>query len=302
MVHASILRDDVSRVTGERLQGIIPCYGNISCFIFHLRHHYSYVPPQQVLTPPPLTLMNVSVVAGHFSWDVWRDLPSCPPQICQPSCLVIGRSPIDRIISYYYQRIALETSSPFYQKSLNEIDLQTWQQLLIEHRFARYLEDDSTAPGNVSIVIVDEGMSDAVCRTLLNTRTTTGLVNPTVALSLPPRFTAADIQEAKRRLRHCVVGLTERWSETIEILEYWFPWMGKIEKTARFNVNSDPQGVSQFQSKERKRMKETSKTLRSDLAAAILEVNPCDQAIYDEMQPIFTEELMLLSRMEKKEK
>ena len=34
-----------------------------------------------------------------------------------------------------------------------------------------------------------------------------------------------DRGEMLRRLGQCVVGLTSRWTETVGVLNYWYPWL-----------------------------------------------------------------------------
>ena len=49
---------------------------------------------------------NLSVVAGHFAWGVWTELPYWigENQTRPPPCFIMGRHPVERVISYYYQR------------------------------------------------------------------------------------------------------------------------------------------------------------------------------------------------------
>ena len=58
------------------------------------------------------------MVGGHFSWGIWDELPqyvaasaaaaaaagSGARARAAPPCLVVGRYPVDRVVSYYYHR------------------------------------------------------------------------------------------------------------------------------------------------------------------------------------------------------
>jgi len=69
----------------------IPCYGNISCAVFDVHDDDN-------------DDNGIAVLAGHFPWDIWNKLPTYKNTNTNPPCFVMGRNPVDRAISYYYQR------------------------------------------------------------------------------------------------------------------------------------------------------------------------------------------------------
>jgi hypothetical protein len=51
---------------------------------------------------------GIAVLAGHFPWNIWNKLSNYnntnTDTNTNPPCFVMGRNPVDRAISYYYQR------------------------------------------------------------------------------------------------------------------------------------------------------------------------------------------------------
>ena len=123
-------------------------------------------------------LNNISIVAGHFFWEVWKTLPKCrnytwehdskstDAMKCRPSCFIMGRHPIDRAISYYYQRCYQLESCIGYQRRINDLSVEEMTTIALYERQADY----DPYRGNKSIIILDEGMEDAACRTILNAK------------------------------------------------------------------------------------------------------------------------------------
>jgi hypothetical protein len=58
---------------------------------------------------------SLAVVAGHFPWGVRHELPAAQGRA---QCFTILRDPVERIISFYYERV-----QPFTGKGLGEIDI-----------------------------------------------------------------------------------------------------------------------------------------------------------------------------------
>jgi hypothetical protein len=84
----------------------------------------------------------------------------------RPSCFVIGRHPVDRIISYYYQRVYGSYSSAFRYVPLSHLTIEEVESILI----TRHQEINKDHVN----VIVDEGIRNATCRALANKKLTTG--------------------------------------------------------------------------------------------------------------------------------
>jgi hypothetical protein len=303
------------------LSYFVPCYGRVSCLTFDYDSSSS---SSSSSSSDPV------VLAGHFSYGVWEKLSSCQKskKNCRPSCLVIGRNPIDRVVSYYYQRLFLEGNSPFHQRRLNDLDSTEWEQLLVSHRFARFQEEqekDEKNPNiNPRIVMVDEGMSNAFCRTILNRRTTSGLRGTAEEVSsqlseLPAElsFTDEDFQVGIGNMGSCVVGVLERWEETTSVLETWFPWMNQRDDHNNHNNDLISEKKEKEKEKEKDRggasLKKDKKTglnrasdqlpkeKKTDLRPEILEVierhNQCDLLFYRELVARFDRQLAAMEEM-----
>lgn len=238
------------------LQYFVPCYGTTPCFTFGVNEGDN------------APVQNTSVVAGHFEWKIWEKLEQCHNSSCQQSCLIIARSPIDRILSYYHQRFFKEENSGFYGIPFNEINVRDWRRVIVEHRFARWKDDNKT------VIVVDEGMSDSMCRTLLGRRTSTGIENPH-NLALPTQLTEVDALQAIENTKKCVIGMTDRWSETLTLISSWFPW---IHISEEIRLNTAERGYRDDE-------------IRQDLLDVILEHNRCDLHLYSEMKQIFENQL-----------
>ena len=259
------------------LRAFVPCYNNVSCLTFDL--------------PAPLSARSLpdqaqlSILAGHFPFGVWDKLPACSgaESGCRPSCLVIGRDPVDRVVSYYYQRLFLEDNSRFFRKRLNEVSAEDWEELLLFHRFARFKEE-----GDGSFIVVDEGLKNAFCRSLLNRRTTTGLEG-VLSLESPPELDEEDVQQAVANMRRCVVGVLERWDESTAVIRRWFPWIPLTDEA------STDRRLNQGDKKVRERREE----LRPELLELILRHNDCDLRVYRELRRVFEEQLEALASLDR---
>lgn len=225
-----------------------------------------------------MDLSKVSVIAGHFFWDVWKPLPAYQkpmknqnPSNFRPSCFVMARHPVQRIISFYDQRFFREVKSPLFQKDLNNFSPEQWEELLIYQRFARLKED------NVTVIIVDEGMSDAACRTMANIKTTAGLENP-VEISVPPELTYKETQRALENSKQCVIGILERWDDTIRVINHWFPWISFDNK---FDLQLNRGSAS-------------NRYIRPDLYEVTVRNNLCDMELYNQMLQQFEEQVKII--------
>lgn len=239
---------------------LIPCHGGIHCVAVDVKD----------INTTNVDLENASVIAGHFSWGVWNQLPSYRPTNpdSPPPCLVMGRHPVDRAISYYYQRCYGSSSCIGYNRRINDITPEELRTIALLEREGKLKEDNST------LIILDEGMSDAACRALLNQKATTGLIIGQDRIVVPSMLPVDAAEAAKARLRKCVVGIVERMDETKRVIAEWFPWVKNIER--------EKKKLMQIYSN-----KETSSDLRDDLRAVLLEVNICDVQLYEEMLRLF---------------
>jgi hypothetical protein len=250
-------------------------------------------------------LKNVSIVAGHFFWDVWQHLPSAlslkslkgvdsaessnhvidadlkderggevTDIKAVPPCIIIGRHPIGRAISYYYQRCYRSENCVGYQRNLNDLSVAELSS------FIKYKRQGGFRSDNITTVVLDEGLEDAACRALANEKSTTGLTVGVDALHFPPPLSQEAITRALDNSEKCVVGILERWEETKEVLKFWFPWLDFAQES------------------DRRRMfftirKETIMDIKPELAAEILRINSCDMLLYDKMVRLFESELSI---------
>jgi hypothetical protein len=221
-----------------------------------------------------MNLMNVSVIAGHFFWGVWEPLPAYQSsgESFRPSCFVMTRHPVQRIMSFYNQRFYREVNSHLYGRDINSFTSSQWEELLIYQRFAR-LKDD-----NVTVIIVDEGMSDAACRTMASIKTTTGLENPT-SVSVPPELTTVEVNRALSNSKQCVVGVLEQWEDTIRMINHWFPW---IDFENKFDLHLN-QGSPE------------SRGMREDLLKVTLQNNKCDMMLHEQFLQQFEAQKRILN-------
>lgn len=252
------------------LSSIIPGYGDLTPILFNLN---SFNKDE---------LRNISVLAGHFPWGIWSQLPSVREVNNNqkreiednkeiPSCFVMGRHPLDRIISYYYQRYY-----PISKISFN--NLTSSELISLIQYFRQALTQD-----NGESVVVDEGIRNACCRALANRKTTSG--QSIANVTIPPDLTKWEEEYALENVNKCVVGLQEDWINTKRIMNYWFPWM---------NIN-----INEKEEEKKKRMKsnekrESMEIIRSDLREIVEEMNGCDMKLYEKMKILFKKQLSVI--------
>ena len=287
------------------LNYIIPCYGIIDCATTALS------PPERVIynTTDSIKKMNmdrkmdnyanISIVAGHFSWDVWKNLPSYfnsvkpanttvattehvdSSQFLQPPpCLVIGRHPIDRMISYYYDRIYKYSQVPLNNLTVDKLQFH----INTFHALFPRLEKNVW-------VIVDDGMREGMCRAMSDQKIVTGTVLPidydfgTPELYYDKPF---DIHEASQisvhNVNQCVVGLSERWHDTKIIIHEFFPWLDMNSREPDRQRNSNTIATA----------RETRDTLKPELLQLLLENNKCDMVVYKAMLERFELEMQYI--------
>ena len=224
-----------------RLDYLVPCHGGVHCTVLD--------PSTLHETGQETLLGNASIIAGHFFWGVWRQLPRWSGGSADggegetvPPCLVMARHPVDRAISYYYQRCYNTAQCIGYQRRINDLAAD---ELLLIGRQERNGQFSPQDPSNRTIIILDEGMADAACRAVTGRRATSGIKYSLdggetgggaeddgglrvqgSGVSVPPPLDSQVLGEAKENVVKCVVGLQERWEETQAVIDYWFPWIG----------------------------------------------------------------------------
>lgn len=221
-------------------------------------------------------MTNLSVIAGHFSWDSWKLLPSVESQIFQPSCFVMGRHPIERTISYYYHRCFPVPACVGYNRMLNTLSKDEFEYYVYHHRDGRYLEDNKT------IIITDEGLSNAACRALANKKVTSGTIISNNLIKVPDSLSMNDISTAISNVQQCIVGLMENYNQTLSVMKLWFPWIDFSNDTTRHKMKLVTG-------------KETYQTLRLDLRKIIIEANYGDMLLYQSMEELFDKQKLIIA-------
>jgi hypothetical protein len=206
-------------------------------------------------------LVNVSVLADYFSWDVWTQLPSILDRNVIPPCLVMGSDPVDRVVSYYYQRCYHVPTCPHYNLPFNNLTVSELTSFLVNYR-----HDVPNADGDLGIV------DDATCRALANRKMTT---------DQSINLTEWEQGLALKNVESCVVGLQDDWDNTKRMIDHWFPW---IEATKR---------QEKWQTK--KQQQTESVEIICPLLRQIVEgMNPCDSKLYEKMKSLFKKQLLVL--------
>lgn len=238
---------------------IIPCHGNVHCINFMLHKYGLRLQPREQADHASeytrfSTFEHVSVIAGHFSWHVWNELPQRSQSKDTPPCLVVGRHPVSRFISYYYQRCYNSPSCPGYRTPLNEMSPESLKGYIDTTRQLVPLDDEwkSQAIDNWDkdrsfplYALLDDGLSDAACRTMLRrsfedesetdtlrVRSGKGVVLDSngifdemdqnavreevhsIRYDAPPPLTYEQMSGALQNVESCVVGLVEEWESS----------------------------------------------------------------------------------------
>lgn len=259
----------VNSSLARRLESFVPCFGDISCLTFDIPDTFS----RDSINPSTNRDRNISVVAGHFYWNVWSKLPSCRASSlhnkseCVPSCFVMNRNPITRVISYYYERLYSIRESPYSGRNINSLSAEELESLVTSYRWGRWgNEINKTDP-----LLVDEGMSDASCRVMAGLKVTAGLPATSEIIQIPPALTTQQIEDALNRLRRCIVGLAEDWMTSVKMINFWFPWIDFGD--SYFEVRN----IGKNNKKH-----EDERSLRPELLDVIKRNNMCDMQLYQE--------------------
>lgn len=299
----------------NNLDFFIPCYNSVPDMTFSL-------PPPATHSSfsSPSSMKHMSVLAGHFQWGVWRGLPAFSPQKRRvrygvgssvnaaatgaafnetdglvprvPSCFMMGRHPVDRLISYYYQRCYREVSCRLYQVRFSELSADDMYYIVVLFRQAKYLADGKT------LMFSDDGTHDSMCRASLGERTTTGVLVEDVmdddgSLPSPGDVRVEKHQQAIANMNKCVIGMLEEWDISKKMMKYWFPWM-KIPKLESFStskvaavhektndgnddIDESPHLMKLYAGKE------TVSTIAPTVRESIEELIPCDMKLYHNM-------------------
>jgi hypothetical protein len=248
-----------SSASQASLVSLIQGYGGVPAILFDLS------------TFDEDRLRNVSVLAGHFSWGIWSSLPSVDQSITAPPCFVMGRHPVDRVASYYYERCYREAQCPFYLTPFNDLTPENLTFFISFFRQGIQLDSGD-------LVFVDEGAQEACCRAMANRKVTSG--RPLHDDDIPSALTLLEEEAAIANVGRCVVGLQEEWTDTKRVFEHWFPWV---------DINAD-----QNEKVNRGRERESVSMIRTDLREVIERMNSCDMRLYEKMRSLFDKQLSVI--------
>jgi hypothetical protein len=230
------------------------------------------------------SLDNVTDVGGEAEGSEEREYV--------PPCLLFGREPVDRVISFYYERCYTKDGCPGQGRLINELSVAEFEYIVREYRTVRKILIDEKSlgiSGNSTkrevAMIMDEGMSDAVCKTIANENISRGKIlefvaEPDIVVLPPPGRPLTDqaVATALSNVKHCVVGLLEDLPESKGIVNHWFPWLDFGEYTYRRTLLA----LGDMRSK--------AWDLRPELKDIIVRYNQCDIKLYETMVDIFNKE------------
>jgi hypothetical protein len=87
-----------------------------------------------------------------------------------------------------------------------------------------------------------------------------------------------------------VVGILERWTESKEVIKFWFPWMDFAQDPDKkiIPIPMMPLDLEIF-------TKETANSLRPELKNILLTANSCDMRLYEKMLLLFEAQLSIIN-------
>eukprot|EP00611_Tribonema_gayanum_P013161 TRINITY_DN2395_c3_g2_i2.p1 TRINITY_DN2395_c3_g2~~TRINITY_DN2395_c3_g2_i2.p1 ORF type:complete len:397 (+),score=169.24 TRINITY_DN2395_c3_g2_i2:122-1192(+) len=223
-------------------------------------------------TVPEEQRAQLEVIALHprHGWGAWRELPAVATE-ADVSCFFMVRHPVERVISYYYDRVATTLSEP----RLNALSPAALRDVMLTtYGTSAAKLDDGTPP-----FFTDEGMVDAGCKLLNEAVVHTGReINEFT--QEPVHALPYTLELAQSRLNRCVVGLLDRWDDTKATLAKWFPWMVYEIDIVNHRSKAD---------------KETLTSLRPELRAVVEMLNPCDMALYAHARARFEAQMQVVT-------
>jgi hypothetical protein len=202
-----------------------------------------------------------------------------------PPCLTIGRHPVDRAISYYYQR----SFTSFDERIFNHLSVSE-----VIH-FALLVV---SATGKS--VLMDDGPSNMMARAYSGIRNLTGKtydwVNDSqMKVAAHSIISVEECGLAYKRLDRCVIGILEDMENTRQVLKHWFPWMQTFKST-HTNMGKRYSFMNVVDTDKNKiDVKETRHTIRPELREVLETANYCDMILYDRMKEIFKKQLQVLN-------
>ncbi|KAJ1455301.1 hypothetical protein M885DRAFT_617174 [Pelagophyceae sp. CCMP2097] len=252
------LRDElVATARRAGLRYFVPCWSSAGGMVNEMCYTFDVSNASAVNGGAP---SDVEVVGGHFQWGVWDALPSSS----QPRIFTMVRHPVERAISYYYERINQGGLVGVRPRALNDVPAADLEWIAANFR------------GSGFSMYRDEGLCESNCRMMLGRNDHKGRRPNEIAAGAGAPL---DRALALRRLDACVVGMQEAWPQTAQTLQHWFPWLRVEDQPQRQNVGTRA---------------ETLETLRPDLRAVFEKCNVCDLELYERARIIFQKQLEVL--------
>lgn len=179
----------------------------------------------------------------------------------------MGRHPVDRVISHYYERCFNYANCDTYKVYMNELPLEQIEKHMTNY-FLLMEKDGEGGP----LIFIDDGAAEASCRTLSDKKSISGRQEDTVKM----RPQILDVNETLKisinNMNQCVVGIVEQWSDTKRVINEWFPWID-IEGTESYGKRTTSEVLN----------KEKRHSLRPDILQLLLTLNACDMLLYEAM-------------------
>ena len=221
-----------------------------------------------------------ALLAGHLTWGTLSKMASKTTRFdksCSEhstpayTCLTIARHPIERTISYYYNRIS---KTPLNYRSPSELGAI----------LSSFRKDGSRRfKGNF-----DEGPVQPTFKMLCGNWT---------AGANEWAVEKCSLETARQRLRSCYVGVLDDWAVSCGILSKQLPWMN-LNCSAHENSHQESQTAKKSSAKGFPYhilvQHETRESIRPDLRAVIEGLNPIEMELYYEAQLILQEDSRLL--------
>lgn len=172
----------------HRLSYLVACHDGVPCTTYDSNLFISAKQSERLF----VRMNNSCIIGGHFSYDIQpllgtRDF----------TCLTLVNHPLDRMVSYYYERIFPKV----------KVNLSSWKPDALFATMSTFrLKAGLTNRWH------DEGAVNTTIKTICG--------------SVATSQATCDLHIAKERLRtQCIVGLTQRHDDTCLLFNRLLPWL-----------------------------------------------------------------------------
>ena len=273
-------------------------------------------------------LDNISVVAGHFFWDVWQELPNIDYNISEKkngyvnkmditvldsiaNCTSNGNCDGSQVETPLANQVKVippcfilgrhpfdRAISYYYQRCYDSAHCIGYQRMfnnLTVNELYHITTSERQAKykqDNKTLVIIDEGMEDAACRALANVKVTTGYI----VENFDPLNNNQGASEMKLPppLNEMQINTAMKNIDycVVGILEKWNETKKIIEywfPWIQFNNDTNRRKMFLYSNKE------VWSDLRPELIEVLKQVSKCDLILYEKMLRIFEKEMKVLN-------